>query len=246
VTEHEAISEFLKGEFYQPEFDRYREPFIDIVTRPDLSNDADNRLRRALLYRRRGRLWREIPADTEWWEVELQNADLRRIRVFPRNQWRRHSDHKYFLLDTAERIGSRISGSSDPFLGKLRSLATELEQAGEHARQGTVLLIGLSDSSSLTIIEGNHRLTAAVLISPHDAHRRFRFLCGFSPHMMDCCWYHTNLSTLLRYAKNSATWLFDNCQTVIDQALQKRLDRTGPHAWDGIHSGPARSTGSSD
>ena len=90
VTEDEAISEFLKGEFYQREFDRYREPFLEVVTCPDLSNAADNRLRRALLYRRRGRLWREIPADTEWWEVELQRSDLERIRVFPRDQWRRH------------------------------------------------------------------------------------------------------------------------------------------------------------
>ena len=118
VTEHEAISEFLKGEFYQQEFDRYREPFIDIVTGPDLTNDADNRLRRALLYRRRGRLWREIPADTTWWEVELQHTDLQRIRVFPRDQWRKHSDRNYYLLDTAARIGSRISRSPDPFLGK--------------------------------------------------------------------------------------------------------------------------------
>jgi hypothetical protein len=29
----------------------------------------------------------------------------------------------------------------------------------------------------------------------------------------------------LRYAKNSITWLFNNCQIVIDQALQNKLDR---------------------
>jgi hypothetical protein len=227
VTEDEAISEFLKSEFYQPEFDRYRAPFCDIVTRPDLSNEADNRLRRALLYRRRGRLWREIPADTEWWEVELQSSDLRRIRVFPRDQWRKHSDRSYYLLDTAERIGSRISRSSDAFIDKLRSLRTELANAPatEHGRRGTVLLIGLGEAGLLTIIEGNHRMTAAALVSPHDAHLHFRFLCGFSPHMMDCCWYQTDFSTLLRYAKNSVTWLFDNCQVVIDQALQNKPDR---------------------
>jgi len=229
VTEDEAISEFLKGEFYQREFDRYREPFCDIVTRPDLSDEADNRLRRALLYRRRGRLWREIPADTEWWEVELQSSDLQRIRVFPRDQWRRYSDRSYCLLDTADRIGSTISRSSDAFIAKLRSLSTELAhaQATEQGGRSTVLLIGLSESSPLTILEGNHRMTAAALASPHDAHFPFRFLCGFSPHMMDCCWYQTDLSTLLRYAKNSVTWLFDNCQVVIDQALQNKLDRAG-------------------
>jgi len=227
VTEDEAISEFLKGEFYQREFDRYREPFLEVVTCPDLSNAADNRLRRALLYRRRGRLWREIPADTEWWEVELQRSDLERIRVFPRDQWRRHSERGYYLLDTAERIGGRISGSADAFIAKLRSLSSELSdaQAREGAGRGAVLLIGLDEASPLTIIEGNHRMTAAVLVSPEDAHLQFRFLCGFSPHMMDCCWYQTDLSTLLRYAKHSVTWLFDNCQLAIDQALQNKLER---------------------
>ncbi len=227
VTEDEAIAEFLKGEFYQREFDRYREPFQDVVTRPDLSNGADNRLRRALLYRRRGRLWRELPADTEWWEVELQRSDLQRVRVFPRDQWRRHSAGSYYLLDTAERIGSKISGPPDAFISKLRSLSAELEHAptAEHGGRGTVLLIGLDEASPLTIIEGNHRMTAAALASPHDAHLRFRFLCGLSPRMIDCCWYQTDLSTLLRYAKNSVTWLFDNCQMVIDEALRNKLDR---------------------
>jgi O-antigen/teichoic acid export membrane protein len=227
VTEDEAISEFLKSEFYQPEFDPYREPFRDIVARPDLSSLDDNRLRRALLYRRRGRLWREIPADTEWWEVELQSSDLPRIRVFPRDQWRKHSNHSYYLLDTAERIGGKISRSSDAFIDKLRSLRTELAEAPatERGRRGTVLLIGLGEAGPLTIIEGNHRMTAAALVSPQDAHLHFRFLCGFSPHMMNCCWYQTDFSTLLRYAKNSVTWLFDNCQVIIDQALQNRPER---------------------
>jgi len=225
VSEDEAISEFLKGEFYQSEFDPYREAFRYIVSRPDLSNAADNRLRRALLYRRRGRLWREIPSDTEWWEVELQTSDLRRIRVFPRDQWRRHSDRTYSLLDAAERIGNKLSRSSDAFAEKLRSLSAELaaEQAATPGGRSTVLLIGLGESSPLTIIEGNHRMTAAVMVSPGDAPSRFRFLCGFSPRMMDCCWYQTDLSTLARYAKNSVTWLFDNCQIVIDQALQNKL-----------------------
>ena len=231
VTEDEAIAEFLKSEFYQREFDRYRESFQDIVAYPDLSSEPDNRLRRALLYCRRGRLWREIPADTEWWEVELQRSDLRRIRVFPRDQWRKHSDRSYYLLDTAERIGNRITQASDAFLNKVRSLSAGLAhpQTTEHGGRDTVLLIGLDEASPLTIIEGNHRMTAAVLASTHDAHQRFRFLCGFSPHMMDCCWYQTDLSTLLRYAGHWVTWLFDDSQVVIDQALQNKLDREGSH-----------------
>src|SRR5260370_21513647 len=76
VEENEAIAEFLRGEFYQEEFSRYREPFADLVSRPDLTSERENSLRRALLFRRRGRLWRELPPHTEWWEVENSPGDL--------------------------------------------------------------------------------------------------------------------------------------------------------------------------
>lgn len=220
VTEAEVIAEFLKSEFYQGEFDRYREPFSDVVARPDFTNQHDNRLRRALLYRRRGRLWRELPTDTEWWEITLETSDLERIRVFPRNQWRRHADDSYQLMDTAERIRERIaSNPSNRFIAKLRSLSTEFAEAAERS---SVILIGIDEQSPLTIIEGNHRMTAATLVSPEQVPRQFRFLCGFSPRMMECCWYQTDLSTLWHYALNSVSYLFEDRHGIINEALRKR------------------------
>jgi hypothetical protein len=225
ATEDEAISEFLKSEFYQHEFADYRRPFWDIVTRPDLGNVQDNKLRRALLYRRRGRLWRELPADTEWWEIELGPEDLQRIRVFPRNEWRKHANRNYYLLDVAENIRARIvSRSSDRFVAKLRSLGEELENRHVSSEEsGAILLIGIDERSPLTIIEGNHRMTAATLVSPQDARLRFRFLCGFSPRMTECCWYRTNLSTLWRYATNTVAYIFENHQVIIDEAVAERV-----------------------
>jgi hypothetical protein len=87
VREDEVIAEFLKSEFYQEEFRQYRELYAELVDHPDLSDERENSIRRALLFRRRGRLWREIPSDVEWWEVELSAEDLKRIRVFARDQW---------------------------------------------------------------------------------------------------------------------------------------------------------------
>ena len=37
---------------------------------------------------------------------------------------------------------------------------------------------------------------------PPDAVDRLRFFCGLSPKMAQCCWYQTNVTTLLRYARN--------------------------------------------
>jgi O-antigen/teichoic acid export membrane protein len=222
VTEEEVISEFLKSEFYQPEFDRYREQFLDIVTHPDLNSARENELRRALLYRRRGRLWRELPADTEWWQVELRTSDLPRIRVFPRNHWRKLASGNFYLTEMVDHIRARVgSHPSDTFVAKLRSLSDELASAPEH--DSSVLLIGLDEESPLTIIEGNHRMAAASLVSPQDIHLRFQFLCGFSPRMTECCWYQTDLSTLWRYARNFVAYLFEDPDIVIEQASQARL-----------------------
>ncbi|MGH9511793.1 MAG: lipopolysaccharide biosynthesis protein [Terriglobales bacterium] len=220
VREAEAIAEFLKNEFYQPEFDRYREPFRHLVAHPNFENEGDNALRKALLYRRRGRLWRELPPDTEWWEATLETGDLQRIRVFPRSQWRRHADESYQLLDTAQRIGARIeSRRSNAFFAKLQSMSTDFAEMPEHS---AVLLIGIDECSPLTIIEGNHRMTASTLVSPEQVPRQFRFLCGFSPRMKECCWYQTDLSTLWHYAKNSITYVFEDRHRIINEGLEKR------------------------
>jgi O-antigen/teichoic acid export membrane protein len=217
VDENEVISEFLKSEFYQPEFDRYREQFQQIVTYPNLRNPQENTIRRALLYMRRGRLWRELPADTEWWEVELQSSDIYKLRVFPRDQWRGLAEGNFYLADMLDRIRGRVSSHHrDEFIVKLRSLSSSLAKGED---QNAVLLIGIDETQPLTIIEGNHRMAAASLVSPDDLHRRFRFLCGFSPRMTECCWYQTDLSTLWRYAKNYWTHLFEDQDLVIAQAI---------------------------
>src|SRR4051794_35096627 len=61
VTESEVIAEFLKNEFYQEEFHRDRDQFEGLVLEADISNDEENMLRRTLLFRRRGHMWRELP-----------------------------------------------------------------------------------------------------------------------------------------------------------------------------------------
>ena len=48
-------------------------------------------------------------------------------------------------------------------------------------------------NSPVTVLEGNHRLTAALLASPEVLQLRFRVFCGLSPRMSESCWYQTNL-----------------------------------------------------
>jgi len=86
----------------------------------------------------------------------------------------------------------------DEFFRKLRLLSLSVE---ENLINPTVLLIGVNDTGPLTILDGNHRMAAAMLSRP-GVLGRFRFICGFSPQMTRCCWYYTNVNTLLRYLRN--------------------------------------------
>jgi len=205
LSEDEVIAEFLRSEFHHPEFDEYRQSFEHLVGRPDLGSARENALRRALLFLRRGAMWRELPADTKWFQVDLTYQDLGRIRFFPRAQWRRVAQGSFYLKDIVERIREKWdSVADDDFFRKLHLLSTLLP---DNLLNPAVLLIGVDDKGPLTLLDGNHRIAAAMLAEPPAPLDRFQFICGFSAQMTRCCWYYTNVNTLLRYFKNLVRYI---------------------------------------
>ena len=200
VTESEVIAEFLKNEFYQEEFHRDRHRYEHLVLDADLTNEEDNLLRRVLLFRRRGHMWRELPSDTQWWEVELEPEDLVLIRVFPRAHWRKIANGSFALNDIVHQIKSqRFSGRIGDFISKIQSLSYRLRYDNDCS---SVILIGLDEEHPITIIEGNHRMTAGMLSSPETIHKRFRVFLGMSARMSEVCWYNGTLGNILRYLRN--------------------------------------------
>jgi hypothetical protein len=207
ASEHEVVSAFLQAEFYHPEFDRDRARFEHIVMRPDYENRVENSIRRALLFRRRGHMWRELPADTEWWEVELTPADMARIRVFPRAHWRRFSNGTFQLDAVVDYIRKHPEGGhTDPIIAKIQLLRYRLQR---ERLECPVLLIGMDEHQPLTILEGNHRIAAACLLDPNRVHETYRVFCGFSPHMVESCWYQTNATNLWHYLRNRIRHVYD-------------------------------------
>jgi hypothetical protein len=199
AAEDEVIAEFLKNEFYHPDFDSVRKQFAAIVLNPNLQDENENQRRRQLLYRKRGGLWRELPADTVWCQVAIKPRALGRIRVFPRADWRRYAQGVFSLPQFAGKIVSRMAEDPpDPFLTSLSALQRQLAKG---STGGSVLLIGIDEDKALTILEGNHRMVAAALL-PSPELETFRFYCGFSPRMTHCCWYRSSVTSLLHYAGN--------------------------------------------
>ncbi len=221
VPEEEIVAQFLRGEFYHSEFDPYRRDFKHLVEQADLDHPHENFIRRALLFRRRGRLWRELPADTEWWEIELTSCDLARLRLFPRNEWRRFAGGGFYLTEMIGRIEAELAGGQQGrFLKKLGAIGIDLRGSDV---PDAVLLIGIDEHHPLTIIEGNHRMAAAMLTMPESAHRRFRFYCGLSPNMNLCCWHKTDLRSLTRYARHTIRYMFRDGDFFIARSLREKL-----------------------
>ncbi|HEX7959934.1 MAG TPA: hypothetical protein VF493_08445 [Terriglobales bacterium] len=231
VTEAEVIAEFLKNEFYQQEYDQDREQFEQLVLDPDLTNESQNAIRRALLFRRRGHMWRELPPDTQWWQVQIGVEDLPRVRVFPRAHWRKISNGSFVVADIVDRLRKiPANGRNGPLISKIQLIRYRLQR---EANQSSILLIGMGENKPMTILEGNHRFTAAMLVSLDRVQTSFQILCGFSPHMDECCWYVTNLRTLWRYLKNRLQNVVDkeaDVQRLLGEAFGSRQTEVSPSA----------------
>lgn len=221
ASEDEVIAEFLKNDFQCPEFEDYQEAMARLVTAPALQNADENKVRRALLFIRHGSLWRELPESTEWFEAEIRLADLERIRVFPRAHWRKLALGDFSITQVAERIMDERYRERTPqaFRAKIEDLRDHLQE-DDSAIAGAVLLIGLNERGPFTILDGNHRLLAAMLATP-EALDRLRFFCGLSPKMAQCCWYQTNVATLTRYARNTIRYLAHDPEHELVRLLQR-------------------------
>jgi len=200
VSEDEVIAEFLKSDFHNPVFREYQETLRTIVTDPDLNDATENAKRRALFFIRHLALWNELPPDTQWYEMEITEAGLGQIRVFPRAQWRNLGQGSFAITEAVEDLRTGRNTIDSRFYSKICEIRSWMMEE-ETSRAGSVILIGMNERSSLTILDGNHRLVAAMMAAPNGV-RKLRFLCGLSPRMMECCWYNTSVSTLFRYGRN--------------------------------------------
>jgi O-antigen/teichoic acid export membrane protein len=216
ISEDEVIAEFLKSDFDNPVFKDYQ-GMREIVTDPNLKDPRANAKRRALLFMRHLALWREIPVGTEWYEVEVNEADLGHIRVFPRAQWRRLARGNFSIKEVADNLRGNRGSLEASFVSKLASIGDQLKQ--DRNDFGAVILIGLDENKPLAILDGNHRLIAAVLSDPERL-GKLKFICGLSPKMAECCWYNTNLVTLFRYATNVLAQTVHNPEAELARLLE--------------------------
>ncbi len=217
VSEDEVIGEFLKSDFSSSEFSDYQDTLSDIVHHPDYADPIQNAQRRALLNIRHQSLWSELPANTRWYEVELTPADVERIRVFPRAQWKQLAQGDFTMKAVLGGMDHAATPVQESFVQKIGRIRSRLEE--DERLHGAVLLIGIGEAGPLTILDGNHRLVAALTASPQRL-QNLRFLCGLSPLMVECCWYNSTVFNLFRYGRNVLVHSIHNPRTELAKLLQ--------------------------
>src|SRR5262245_16284463 len=206
ITEADVIAEFLRGEFFQKEFDRDRQQFAEVVNHPDLSNAAENQLRRALFFRRRDTMWWELPDDREWWEIELEPADIEQVSVFPRAHWIKLAQGNFKAAHVAERTRERMEKhAADDLSKKMADICSRPAAASP----GLIIFVGRDEHHPGTLLEGNHRFIASMLAPEKNLLAGARIVGAFSPNMEDCCWYKTSFRTLFRCLKNRIQHYWD-------------------------------------
>jgi O-antigen/teichoic acid export membrane protein/anti-anti-sigma regulatory factor len=218
VSEDEVIAEFLKSDFSSPAFRSYHKTMAAIVSTPNLDDIGENAKRRALLFIRHLALWKELPTETAWYEVELRELELDQVRVFPRAQWRKLAHGNFAITEISAALRTRQHLLDARFLSKIAGIRDQL--AEKEPGFCAVILIGVDANTPLTVLDGNHRLAAAMLTTPNSL-KKLRFFCGFSPRMTECCWYNTNLLTLFRYGRNVLARTFHNPVTALANVLNE-------------------------
>lgn len=198
VTENDVITEFLNSDLSHPAFrESVKSKGLESELNPHIADATAKR--HALLLAKRHSLWQELPSQTEWHEVKVNEEALDLIRVFPRSHWRKLARGNYSVVQVGEALRAGPPTLDERFLTKMAALREQLSQAD--GKFGTVILLGIDEHGPLTVLDGNHRLVAA-LLSSQAGLSKLRFMCGFSPRMAECCWYKTSPATLLRYGKH--------------------------------------------
>lgn len=236
ATEDEVIGEFLKNDFDMAIYRDYQ-GLSKLVNHADYGSKPDNAVRRALFNLRHRPLWKQLPTDTEWHEVEIEQQDLENIRVFPRAQWARLARRDFALKKIVARL-RRDAGITDASLQAKIAILRRQMLHGDSDPFGCVLLLAINESGPFTILDGNHRLIAAALDPPFQM-GRLRFFCGISPRMIHCCWCKTNFSNLTRYAINRLVVASHDSEAELAELLRTRSGSDTipdpPAAWLGNH-----------
>jgi hypothetical protein len=162
VTQDEVYANWMKHEYqYRQDFknrvDRNFSNSIPIILNPDFNNQTQNQQRFEIFWSYRMPILKEIQPDTKWWIANINEYDMKAIRLINSGEWREISTGTLSPIDCAKRINDDItlrngkhSVPVNDILDKYRILSSSSSKP---------IIIG-PNSGPLTVIDGVHRIIA--------------------------------------------------------------------------------------
>ncbi len=225
VSETVVLTEFLRNELVggSPS-DPDRDLFRQLACRLHAKDGGVIRACKSLRLLRRYVLWSELPNNTRWWSVSVGGEDLDEMMVFSRGKLTRSVGAQLRLRDFAERI--RSGRVSDRFgeIAKIRLLARNFVRQEQRT---AILLLGTSEKSPFTVLDGNHRIIAALLSAPDLIPAKFDFFCGLSPRMSQCLWHNMTMFNFCAYAWRRLGYMLYSTAFSSDVVLKQSRNTSG-------------------
>jgi hypothetical protein len=187
-SEDEMVATFLRAELHSPRFGPTVALALEragcqrrLVERPDLSDPAENAVRRGLLEETRGYgtgtgLFWGFPDDIVWRRVALRADEVGAIRYIDYDYWVELSGGTRSPADAARRIREGVEVFGVPSAG-FHDAVDELAAA---VAIPELIVVSPGDEAPLVVLEGHVRLTAYALrpeLLPHE----LEVLLGTSP-----------------------------------------------------------------
>jgi len=167
----------------------------DLIDSPDLSNAAENAERVELLYRDRGVILKEVPAEVDYAWVLIEEADLQNLFILPCREWYLDTGGSFRLVDAPANLAAgrefRWGSYRQPInhLATVDALAPKLIGYDARTTDEVLILIAANWDGPYSIIDGSHRAAALYRNSLTEPNLPWKALLAFGPPIADCMWH---------------------------------------------------------
>lgn len=136
----------------------------EVVTNPDLDDEAGNQARRRLLTGKRGYSDRTdyfegFPDDVSWQWMAISADELAKVRYIEYDYWNELSGGSRLPVDAAARIRAGVT----PFMIPNHRVLDLAQAVVEGAKFPPLILVTTGSGADLVVLEGHLRLTAYML-----------------------------------------------------------------------------------
>ncbi len=183
----EVVTVWLQDEWHEFSDDVKNTISEKTIQKPDFSSQIENADRLTLLKSKRVDIIDKLPPNTKWYSIDLKQGDIERLFLIPMSKgWCfQITDGTWALKRALDNLENNSTPALEEDIGRIRSIQSFADKNPISTR---LILIASSQTSSFTVIEGNHRLiaiTANALKDKNDIIAEKVYL-GISHLMKDC------------------------------------------------------------